>query len=557
MREVCAFALLVLAFFQVGCRSSAATADPTPDQPVAAGLTLDLTPLPDQGTLGVEVHVAGELASRVRQLAMPRRWADARGADAIGAVFVRDGRGEVATKTLPTGNDELRLQLASAPTGGDVTISYRVRAGARDSSRYGLRISREQLSAVGHTFLLLPQLDGPVPVHVRWHLENMAPGAAAACSLGSGDEVSRPATIDELSHAVYVAGKLDFVDGGESGFLAIVGPKSFEPSSTFLWTKNTMTLVRTALDPDAGPEAFSFFFVAEPGLSRSHDGAAFGRSFAIWFDASRSFDDALRIAVAHELTHRIFGTKVVLLDEGGGEAAWFSEGFAVHYARKILFAGKRISADAFLDDVKRSEDELAAVPDAWAHGDLPKSRTSYARGALYAASLDASLRRASHGQRSLDDVVQKLVATAEASGKPSLPAQALRELVVRELGTGGAEEFDHVIIQGEAPRVPNDAFGPCFDRVTKEVRSYELGFERASLERLPGFARGVVKGSAAEKAGLRDGTFVVAAKVPPGESRTTKVEISVSERKGARKIVYRPEARRSETSWQATQHCPR
>ncbi len=556
MREVWAFALLLLAFFPAGCRSSSATADPTPEHPAATGVTVDLTPEPEQGMLAVEVHVAGELASRVRQLAMPRRWADARGGDAIGTVFVRDAHGEVPTKAMATGADELRLQLSSAPTGGEVAISYRVRAGARDGSRYGLRLSREQLSAVGHTFLLLPQLDGPAPVRIRWHLANMAPGAAAACSLGTGEEFTRPSTMDELSHAVYVAGKIDLVDGGEGGFLAIVGPKSFEPSSTFLWTKNTMGLVRSTLDPDAGPEAFSFFFIAEPGLARSHDGAAFDRSFAIWFDASRSFDDPLRIAVTHELLHRIFGTKVILLEEGGGEAAWFSEGFAVHYARKILFASKRISADAFIDDVKRSEGEVMPPSDAWARVDGPKSRTSYGRGALYAASLDAALRKASKGQHSLDDVIQKLVARAEASGKPTLPASALRELVVRELGTAGAEEFDHVIIQGEAPRVPPDAFGPCFDHVQREVRGSELGFDRQSLDRLPGVARGVVKGSAAEKAGLREGTFVVAAKIPPGESRTAKVELSVSERKGAKKIVYRPESRRTETSWQVT-HCSR
>ena len=61
MREVCAFALLILAFFQAGCRNGSATADPTPERAVVAGVTLDLTPEPEQGTLAVEVRVGGEI----------------------------------------------------------------------------------------------------------------------------------------------------------------------------------------------------------------------------------------------------------------------------------------------------------------------------------------------------------------------------------------------------------------------------------------------------------------------------------------------------------------
>ena len=133
--------------------------------------------------------------------------------------------------------------------------------------------------------------------------------------------------------------------------------------------------MRAAIDPDPGPEPFSFFFVAEPGFGRSHDGAAFGRSFAVWFDSSRGFDDGLKIAVAHELVHRVLGTKLYLVDETGAEAQWFSEGFTVHYARKLLLASKRISPEAFLDDVRRSEGD-SERPDAWGQRAVARSRVS-------------------------------------------------------------------------------------------------------------------------------------------------------------------------------------
>src|SRR5262249_28599664 len=152
------------------------------------------------------------------------------------------------------------------------------------------------------------------------------------------------------------------------------------------------------------------------------------------FDASRAFDDRLKIAVAHELLHGVLGTKVRLVDEGGAEAAWFSEGLTVHYARKILFAAKRISAESFLDDVRKAEREAGATPDAGARDGGRRSRSSYGRGSLYAASLDAAIKHGSKGARSLDDLVRELVSLAEKKRSPSLPPSSLRELAVRELG---------------------------------------------------------------------------------------------------------------------------
>ncbi|HVY47836.1 MAG TPA: hypothetical protein VHB21_18235, partial [Minicystis sp.] len=100
MRELRAVALLLLAWVVGGCRGPSAQADPSTERPASAGVTVDLTPEPDKGTLAVEVRVAGELASRVRQLAMPRRWADARGADAVSQLTVRDRNGDVATRAV-------------------------------------------------------------------------------------------------------------------------------------------------------------------------------------------------------------------------------------------------------------------------------------------------------------------------------------------------------------------------------------------------------------------------------------------------------------------------
>jgi len=51
-------------------------------------------------------------------------------------------------------------------------------------------------------------------------------------------------------------------------------------------------------------------------------------------------------------------------------------------------------------------------------------------------------------------------------------------------------------------------FGPCFTRVTKPMRRYLLGFEPAVLVEPQRIVRGLVTGSAAERAGVRNGDAI-------------------------------------------------
>jgi hypothetical protein len=502
--------------------------------------------------MAVEMRLSKDRAARVTELDIAREWAGTQGASAVSKITVRDAQGDVPTQDPITVGPDMRIVFRRPPV-GDLSITYRVRAAERGESRFALRIGRDRISGVGHSFLLLPRFEAELPVRLRWHLSQMVPGSVGACSLGSGDEITTKATSEDIAHAVYVAGKLDFIDGGGGRWMAILDAKNFEPSSTFLWTSKTLSLIQQRLDPRPDPEPFSFFLVAEPGLGEDHDGAALGRSFGLWFDSSRKFDERLELAVAHELLHRIFGTAVRLQDAKGREADWFSEGFTVHFARKLLFATKRISPEAFLDDLKRSTIDAgdAAPGDAWARPSAERSRAGYGRGSLYAATVDLAISRASKGARSLDDVVRELVQRARRERASAMPETALRTLLVRELGAPGGEEFDRVILQGAAPaRLPSDAFGPCFRRSEKPVKQFELGYDRVSLENLPAHVRGVVKGSAAERAGLRDGHWVIAAKLPKPDAKPLKnVELTVSDRKGPRRIRYKPETQKPEVHW--------
>jgi hypothetical protein len=76
--------------------------------------------------------------------------------------------------------------------------------------------------------------------------------------------------------------------------------------------------------------------------------------------------------------------------------------------------------------------------------------------------------------------------------------------VENHLGATGKTEFE-AMLNGAIMLPQPDGFGPCFTRITKSLRRYQLGFDPKVLVEHPRIVRGLIAGSAAESAGLRNG----------------------------------------------------
>jgi predicted metalloprotease with PDZ domain len=323
---------------------------------------------------------------------------------------------------------------------------------------------------VGHAFLLLPRVAEPLPVRVRIHPGALQRGADAASSFGMGTEAVTTATSEDLAHAVYVAGML-WREGGDrddDARLVVLGDPPFDTRTAF----DHAVAASAAVDGFFGrvpsaPEPFTFVLVAQPGLGGGREGAYLTRSLGIWFDARQALDGALDLVIAHELVHRFLGGSVRLVGRGGREAVWFSEGFTVHFARRVLLDAGLLSPAAFVADVNRTVGEALAGEER-----LP---AEYRRGALYAAWFDAAIRHASRGRRSLELVVRELL----AGGSESLPVTALRDALAHEIGPEGAAGVDRLEARDDTPvDLPDDAFGPCARRSTRQ-RKPLAGVKRA------------------------------------------------------------------------------
>jgi predicted metalloprotease with PDZ domain len=242
-------------------------------------------------------------------------------------------------------------------------------------------------------------------------------------------------------------------------------------------------------------------------LVNAGGGVALSGSFIGSYNTKKDVSE-FKLTLAHEMFH----TWAQSLDAPKGlEASWFGEGLAVLYARRLAYRFGQISRDQFLQDLNRTAaryytDALNDVPNAeipkrfWA--DTRIRVLPYDRGSMYFARVDSELRAASAGKRSLDDLLLSLL-RRRAQGLP-LDQQVWDQTVTEALGPEAHAEFERMLA-GALMLPPSDAFGPCFRRTSVRLRRYELGFEPAVLTESSRIVRGLVAGSAAEQAGLRNG----------------------------------------------------
>lgn len=416
------------------------------------------------------------------------------------------------------------LELAAArPAVGVVTLRYRARsiAVADRGARFGLRHDATGIGGLGAFFLVLPASRRVERIRVEW-----APAVGCTGQMqGASSFAEATGELQSLRLASYFFGRPQVFstdDGSLHVRSAWFGAPALDTAAAAAWAARAFAAER-AFFGDDDPAPYHLFARVLPVMGDRANGMGQPSSFLTAIGPATAFGPRLRANIAHEMLHRWLGLQLRL---GGPEGSgfWFTEGFTVHYANLLMLRAGLVAPDEFLAELNGTVTRQFANPRAAATNDEIRrgffdddalSVVPYTRGALYAAELDAAIRRASRGARSLDAVVRALYTAAPSApvgdaGLRELPASAFRQAVVRELGPPGAERFDAVIARGEAPDPPSEAFGPCFERVPRAIAQFQLGFdERRSLAE-PKAIRGLVAGSAAARAGLREGESLVA-----------------------------------------------
>ncbi|TCM15413.1 M61 glycyl aminopeptidase [Novosphingobium sp. PhB165] len=540
---------------------AAASTPETPD------LTVTLAPLADPSGALTRMNVVirfenplhdGALAA----IALTANTVETSAATMEGLVFT-DAKGVIpvaVNDARQDGDNVDRKWTPQRPVEGPVTLAYRVAIDPHQPElakpQYELRAADGGLSGSGKAFLVLPADDRLRNVSVHWDLSHAGAAARGISSLGAGDAVSsHPLRPAELADTYYMAGQIGSYSKG-AFFGAWQGRFGFEAPELMSWAARLQGFYGTFFDQR--PASFGVF--ARTNRLNPGSGIGLTDSFAFTFSDTTPITD-LQSLLAHEMVHAWINSLSGSMDAPGGlNLSWFGEGLAVHYQRMLPWRAGLISQQAFLDDLNSTAaryytNALIAMPnDRIADGFWKDTRIRvlpYDRGSLYFAKVDADIRHASQGKRSLDDVVRKMLAERRA-GKP-MDLALWKRLLGEELGAQGLADFDRMLA-GETVLPPSDAFGPGFERVVKPLQRFDLGFDPLVLVSPDRVVKGLEPGSAAALAGLQNGDRIL--NRFPQDALQGKQDATLTlqvEREGRRfSLTYRP---RGETvpayQWQA------
>lgn len=375
-----------------------------------------------------------------------------------------------------------------------------------------LRSEEGSFSGALDTFLLLPSNKTPYRVRLHWDLSALPPGAVGMSSLGIGDlQLTGADALSHLRSGYVFAGSLHrfpekpTVNGF---FSAWQGKPPFDCDALMRWAKHLYDFYLGYFKPKT-LNPYAVLLRRNP--INAGGGVELGNAFIGTFD-NHTVVKPFKMTLAHEMAHSFLGG----LDQPGDETgSWYSEGLAVYYQRLLPLRAGSITADDFLEDLNSTAGRY--YTDALL--DTPNSRIAelfwtetrvrvlpYDRGSLYFALLDSQIRKSSGGRRSLDNIVRAML-DARLRGS-SLTEESWKETLRAELGDEGVTQWK-AMMNGELVLPPSDAFGPCFRRTTKRLRRYELGFEPKVLTEPTRIIRGLIPGSAAERAGLHNGDHIV------------------------------------------------
>ena len=481
------------------------------------------------------------VSAEVRDLAISDR------EGAVAFTQRREGLGLVVTLgRAPRGPLKLNYGLVLAPPG---PLPVEVPAALT------MRLDRTHMLVSGEELLLLPAEPQAQVVALSLELVPEGPLLRLASSLGAEPGTPGRARVEDLRHAVFLAGTTGHAllrgPAGEDDF-AWTG----EPTFDLRWSAAETAGARTAVDLYFGavPEEvvrFTGLFVVDFEAEAEVQVVPRGPGLYVGLAGGARWHGPTRLAVAQGLVHRWVGGRLRLGDPGEPPEthAWFAEGYARFVAREVLFELGTLSMEEYAEEVNGHQAELALsslrgapvaeVAAAAAQGDRKAQALMTARGVLHATRVDAQIRGRREG-RSLRDVMRALVAEARAGKLATLPLRSCTEKLAAELGPAEVEVLRDAVLGAGTLRLPADALGLCFVRVPRVYTRFELGFDAAASQaEMPARVRGLRAGGPAARAGVREGELLLALTFQPDDAKTSA---TLALERGGREVTvsYRP-----------------
>lgn len=365
-------------------------------------------------------------------------------------------------------------------------------------------------------------------VAVEWDLDDAPSGIHGAWSLGDDPVSSTTGTMEwAVTHAIFAVGYLqrfpdwdvDTAQVSEDSIFAMywLDPSPYDMTDLAQSTRQIYARIASYFDGSMDP--FRVFFRQ---IEANNGGTGATLSFMVEYSllsVDQTDEHALADLLAHETVHEF-----ALLDEAPpgqsppewqeDEAAWYVEGVASYVGalaglndpgrREWLVKSMNSYAQSYYTSPVVGMPYDDVLSDYW--GDVDITRVSYYRGLMYLAELDGIIWKKSQGKKSMDDVIVDLY-KLRREGKPCSLA-TLKEKVAGLIGQESLNRSYEAMFNGDLI-IPSE---DCLHRyglklVKMDWQKFELGFDTQSMREFK--VRGLVPGSAADRAGVKEGDIIV------------------------------------------------
>ena len=537
---------------------------------------------------------------------MLREWSIRRGTK-VEFVEIVDGSGKLSlgTEMPSTDGGRMLVQFARTPS-SPLRLRYRIRNDSPPANRRrrpAIHLDHEHLAADADALLLRPDLLAETLLPIQLDVEMASPPVdefnvdappllllATTFGLGAiSDE--RPLRPADLGRAAIIAGPLEWArfDGfGGNDRFAFIGPTVFDVRWAaaeiaglrsaidlyFAYTSDTPYTTLVSLTPQATWEP--------PFTARLRARGLFLRG-----DSRMSWGATARMSVALPLVGRWLGGRVRLLDDTsnanananananekkrkiekgampGAEMLWFSGGVSRFIVWQLLYGLGALTDDEFVAEINAWEAalttskfrhhtrlQLAAIAEGQGNEAEAARALLIARGALYATSLDAQIRKHSRGWASLKSVVTTIVSIAIVDEVRDLPLSLWLKIVSGETERPADADFKATIDRGERPALAPDALGPCFRPRPTSYRRFVLGFVDQSSSAGEPLIDELDAEGPASRAGLRASDVIKSLSYVPG-SAESNVHLEIERDNKSLTIEYLPAGpKRRGIAWQ-------
>ncbi len=434
-----------------------------------------------------------------------------------------------------------RLQLRYRITRNDARVPG---SGAR-INEYRPIVTSRYFHLIGHTIFGLP--DGMADdQRVRVRFGAVPAGASFASDLTHG-ESSAGITLQALRSSITVGGDFTLLDAGGGARIAVRG--AVDQRSNAQWRESFQKIAAAQRAFWGGGDAdYLVTILATPGQPRNMatGGTGLGDAFA-FFATSNADPGQLDQTMMHEFTHSWISARIGggSSDEREAEGYWLSEGFTDYLSFRMMVRAGLWDAAMFARKFNEAALQLAMSKEAatpniplaarfWQDADA--QQMPYLRGMLFAQLLDAQLRNASGGATSLDDVLLSMQ-TRAAAGEDG-DAIALLRAALRAAAVDGDALIARHIDRAEPIVLPADSFAPCGVLGLRSMPQWELGFDIASTAQAK-IVSGVIEGSAAWRAGLRNGMQAAGWSIYGGDV-TRPAEVTIQQDAALQVIRWTP-----------------